>query len=183
MKHSLIRSKETYTSMILKIGDGGQNSTQGIHFDDSRIHHKGANQLDKIGARILSRTPFTVKEVELEYEAPAGSSNEFVVNIKKLFLQHFLFKGVTNEFLVENPTGWVMHPFCFLNPKKAFTMLADSKHSPEIIEQGPNIGCLFYVGRKYPSTFKIVDNFIQKTMHRIKFGGHRSSSILVIKHS
>ena len=143
------------------------------------LHNRAVSEMNKIGKMMVSREKFRVRPVELEYEAPAGSSNEFVVHIKKVNYSHYLFKDVKNEFLVENPTAWVMHPICFLNPKNAYDILAESNFSPEIIEVGLNIGCLFYIGKKYPASLKILDNYIQKILYQIRFGGHKKISVFV----
>jgi len=135
--------------------------------------------MSDVGKKLVARERFRVNSVELDYEPPAGSSNEFWLYIDNINIHHYLFKDVQRKFLVENPTGWVMHPICFLDPKNSFSVLAESSFTPEIIEQGLRIGCLFYIGKKYPETFCILRNFMFNMLYKLKYGGHKHKSILV----
>jgi GMP synthase-like glutamine amidotransferase len=130
-----------------------------------------------MGKFIIPKKKFSVKAVEQKYEPCAGTSNEFFVKIKKLFRQHYLFKGVDNEFLAWNPTAWQIHPISFLNPAKKFTVVADGDFSPQIIELKNFVGCLFNVNKKYPMTMKILENYVKNIVRFVKQTGYQSLKI------
>ena len=98
---------------------------------------------------MLARPKFISKPVEKDYDIIQGVSNEFMVYFKKIYSQHYLFKDIPSEFLVWNPTTWQIHPITFLNPHKQFTILAEGEKSPQIVEVGNIVGCLFNVSKKY----------------------------------
>lgn len=117
------------------------------------------------------------KPVELDYEICAGASNEFLVYFKKIYSQHYLFKKIPSEFLVWNPTAWQIHPISFLNPHKQFRILADGVKSPQIIEVGNIVGCLFNISKRYSETLAILENYIGYIVDYIKKTGYLAKRI------
>jgi len=51
----------------------------------TRIHHKNSAELTTMGKYIMQKKKFKVKAVEQEYEACAGTSNEFFVRYENMF--------------------------------------------------------------------------------------------------
>lgn len=68
-----------------------------------------------------------------------------------------------------NPTGWKPHPFSSKNLEKKFTTMADDPwRTAQVIHLNQTIGTLFPILKKYPEGPKILDNFIQVTMSKLK---------------
>ena len=141
------------------------------------LHHKSSVQLSTYKKYIVPKKTFIVKPVEMDYEPFAGTSNEFAVHISNRFSQHYLFKEVENNFLVWNPTKWMIHPISFINPNKKYTIIAVGDFSPQIVELGNSIGCLFNVSNRYPQTIKILKNYVRHIVSFIKKTGYLAKRI------
>jgi hypothetical protein len=59
-----------------------------------------------------------------------STEDEDICTVKKNFVQHYLFRDVKQEFLVNSKHSWDVHPFNVLNPKKTFVVLAESQKGP-----------------------------------------------------
>jgi GMP synthase-like glutamine amidotransferase len=117
---------------------------------------------------ISSRPKFYSQSVEQDYKPTPSIANEVIVNTKKELVQtEMLVNLKSNNFLAWNPTTWKIHPHSFIDPAKKYKILAESMESPQIIELKNAVGCLFTFENKYPATWTILENFIQKSMNSI----------------
>jgi len=60
------------------------------------------------------------------------SDKDCLVNVRKNFLKHWIFKGVYHEFLAQNINTWDAHHTIITNletVQKAYTVLAEGEHS------------------------------------------------------
>lgn len=72
-----------------------------------------------------------------------------------------MLKGLPTNFLGINPTGWVLHPFTFLNPEKRFEVLAfDDNRKSQIVATKDIVGTLFPMIKKYNDTMQVAQNFL-----------------------
>ena len=143
------------------------------------IHNKQMNEINKFGREMMPRPKFYVDPVKREYDLVISTNNESIVHVDKLNNQHYLFKSVDKNFVISHSKNWMMHPVSFINPNKRFNVLASCDISPQIIEIGDIIGCRFAINRKYKETVKILHNYVQNVMKRIKYEKISKESILV----
>lgn len=143
------------------------------------IHNKYMQESIEFGKHVMPRPRFIINSVKKEYEITIGTSNESIVHLDKKLNQKPLFKGVEPSFLVSHSKGWVIHPITFVNPAKRFEILASSDISPQIINLENTIACLFPVSRKYPNSVKIMHNYLQIILKKVKFENLHKNSVMV----
>lgn len=96
-------------------------------------------------------------------------SDEVLVRIRKLFLQHWAVQNMPSEFLICSTIKWISHPFNFTNPGLQFKIIAESRLGPQIIVfKNENIlACLYNVENRYKETRLCLRNFIRKKIAEI----------------
>ena len=70
-----------------------------------------------------------------------------------------------------------MHPFVKINPKKDFEILADSDKGAEIIQWRETILLKAEFSDKYPNMQKILHNYIQVVIKKLRYEGLASKLI------
>jgi len=102
----------------------------------------------------------------------ANSMYEQITEIKKIYLQHWLLRGLPVQFKILARNKWDPHP---INIKSSviniihsnYKILAESKKGPQIAEHENCICVQFELSPKYPDGMKILENFIEKHLRDI----------------
>jgi hypothetical protein len=91
-----------------------------------------------------------------------SKNKELIIKRRKNYLQHWIFDNTPIQFLTLEKNLWDSHPFKFVNPTKAFTILAEcERNKPQLIHIGKNIfASQFEISDSYPPTVEILKNFI-----------------------
>jgi hypothetical protein len=117
---------------------------------------------------MTTRPKYLSSSNDYEYKATPGIANEVIVFIKKELIQFPMLKNLKfSNFLAWNPNSWKIHPHSFTDPHLKYNILAESQDSPQIIELRNTVGCLFTFENKYPETWTILENFLQKSIDSI----------------
>lgn len=132
----------------------------GIHYE------KAAQEFYTLGKFIVKSPTYRVKSLNSLANLFISKNTESICYLKKSHLSHYLFQQVPFEFLISNKGSWVLHTFSFINNKKNFNILAETKKGPCLLELKNCIVVECEISEKYPCTIQILRNFI---LHHLKF--------------
>jgi len=142
------------------------------------LHYvRAAQAFDSLGKFIIKTPvykPKAMKEITPNYLS--NKHTEDFCYLKKIYMQHWALQGLDFEFVIPAKNTWDIHQFNFVNPNKTFVVLAESKRSPQIIYfDSFCIGTLFNITKRYPQTFKVMENFIITKLKEIKSMGKETA--------
>lgn len=103
-------------------------------------------------------------------ETYKSGPDEQIIVIKKVFLQHWLLKGMKNAFPAKTKNTWDPHPINITNIsaiKRNYTTLAESNRGPQIAEHMSSIVLQFEINPKYPDSIQLLKNFITRKVIEI----------------
>ena len=147
----------------------------GIHYE------KAAQEYYTLGKFIINTPPYRVKSLNSLENIFISKNTEAICYLKKSHLNHYLFQGVPFEFLIPNKSSWIIHTFSFINNKKGFLILADTKKGACIIELKNCIAAECEISEKYHCTIQILRNFILHHLKLIKAFA-RNSELSIINY-
>jgi len=145
----------------------------GIHYE------KAAQEFYTLGKFIINTPPYRVKSLNSLETLFISKNTESICYLKKSHLSHYLFQLIPFEFLISNKSSWVIHTFTFVNSKKAFTVLAETKKGACIIDMKNAIGVECEISDKYPCTILLLRNFILHHLKMIKAFNRNSEDSIV----
>ena len=90
---------------------------------------------------------------------------------------HWIFKECPHEFLAPSKYNWEVHAAVFRDPSWTYRVLGESKKGIKVIEIQNTIGFHFEIDKNYPSTLKMLTNFILKFV-KIGYENGTNESIL-----
>lgn len=112
--------------------------------------------------------PKPLNEKEVLYK---NTSEEIIAKIKKIYIQHWIFKGIKEEFRTKSINRWDPHPINITdikNVKSIYKVLAESVRGPQVAEHNNCISVQFEICPKYPETIQIIKNFISRKLLEIQ---------------
>jgi hypothetical protein len=149
---------------IMNIGLHKLNLTEKFEYRGKFVLSPHKNVSTTISGKNFSKT-----------ERPIYPSNntEIKVEIYKTFLNHWIVKNLSHEFLVNCTSTWFMHNFNLKSRLIQFKILAHSAKGPMIIDFGNCIGLSFHLINKpkYSENLKILENFIMHKVEELEKGG------------
>ena len=98
------------------------------------------------------------------------SDSDVKCDVRKNFTNHWIFKEVFYEFIVENINTWDPHPIQIPNletVQKSYTVLAEGERGPQIAEHFNSICLQFSLKAKHKETIKVLQNFIQTSLSKV----------------
>lgn len=132
----------------------------GIHY------RRAAESFDSIGKYVLKQPVYKPKPMIESPLSYLSKNDEEFCTVKKFYIGHWVFAEMKTEFKIPFKSHWDVHHFNFINELKTFTVLAETKHGPQIIQHAPNcIATQFAISKKYPDTVQIFKNFI---VHKLR---------------
>ncbi|EGR31050.1 hypothetical protein IMG5_118860 [Ichthyophthirius multifiliis] len=135
----------------------------GLHY------RRSAQEFQSIGKFIVKAPVYKANTQHKEkYTLYKSRNDECMCVIKKMYMHHWAFQGMDDEFIIPLKNSWDIHTFSFINPHKHFKVLADSDRGPIVIEMENTLGVLFGIYTKYPNTTQSLINFIWNTLRKIK---------------
>eukprot|EP01017_Pseudomicrothorax_dubius_P028856 TRINITY_DN3459_c0_g3_i2.p1 TRINITY_DN3459_c0_g3~~TRINITY_DN3459_c0_g3_i2.p1 ORF type:complete len:607 (-),score=80.43 TRINITY_DN3459_c0_g3_i2:39-1859(-) len=144
----------------------------GIHY------RKAAETFNSLGRFVIKVPTYRPKPSFGDSNLYISKNTETICSIKKVYIQHWLVKGVDSEFLVPSNNMWDIHPFNFSNPKKVFYVIGEADRGAQIISfHDIVIACLFQINRKYPHTITVLENFLAMKIEDISIG-YKSANVL-----
>jgi len=136
----------------------------GIHFIQAAQGH------DSLGKYVMNTPSYKAKV----FEDRGGSAflsqqDEDFCYTKKLYLQHWAIADLPSEFVIPAKNSWNIHKFNFTNQRKQFSVVAESKKTPQIIIFEPYcVATLFSISKRYALTASILKNFILSKLKEVK---------------
>ena len=174
LSHHMIQKLNPYHYFL----DNATGDLYAFNFDSQEwvpkinvgIHHRrAAEAFDSIGKYVLKQPVYKPKPLVESPITYVSKSDEELCTIKKIHLGHWAFTGMPSDFKIPFNSHWDVHHFNFINSLKTFTVLAETKHGPQIIHLAPNcIATQFTITKKYPDTVQLLKNFIVHKMREIK---------------
>ena len=145
----------------------------GIHYE------KAAQEFYTLGRFIINTPPYRVKSLNSMETVFVSKNTESICYLKKSHLSHYLFSMVPFEFLISNKSSWIIHTFTFINNRKSFTVLAETKKGACIVELKNAVGVESEISEKYTCTIHILRNFILHHLKMIKAFNRNSEESIV----
>eukprot|EP00826_Nyctotherus_ovalis_P031984 TRINITY_DN2579_c0_g1_i6.p1 TRINITY_DN2579_c0_g1~~TRINITY_DN2579_c0_g1_i6.p1 ORF type:complete len:493 (+),score=117.99 TRINITY_DN2579_c0_g1_i6:45-1523(+) len=108
------------------------------------------------------------------YDVYKSNNNEAVCFIRKSYVQHWVFAGLPQKFVVIGKNAWDPHP---VNVTQAglvglnYHTLADNEKGPSVIEHKNTVATLFHIDASHPETVKVLDNFVRHNIGLIQEHG------------
>jgi len=131
------------------------------------LHYQLAAKYNPIGKYIVKAPVYHPTGLDDINQHSIKNDCESVCFLKKHKYGHWVFQDVNTEFIVARKTHWDIHSFGFQDPSKVFTILAESKAGPMILEYPHIIATQFDIQKKYPDTLKILKNFLERNFRAI----------------
>jgi len=133
-----------------------------IPFTNVGLHYqRAANEYNSIGKYVVNAPVYRAKTQTAANEINLIESSETICRLKKHEYHHWLLADINPEFVVATKSRWEVHPFSFLDSGKIFSILAESKTGPMIIEYKNIVGVQFDIQKRYPGTIQVLKNFLQ----------------------
>lgn len=137
-------------------------------FTNVGIHYcRAAHEYNTIGKYVVKAPLYHPKVFNSANQFNFTETSETLCILKKYEYGHWLFENVAPEFVVSWKSRWEIHPFGFPDPSKIFTILAESKVGPMIIEYSHIIATQFDIQKRYPDTLKILKNFLTVKVRKL----------------
>lgn len=133
----------------------------GLHYQ------RAAHEYNTIGKYVVKAPVYHPKSFNSANQFNFTESTETLCILKKHEYGHWLFEDVSPEFVVSWRTHWEVHSFGFPDPSKVFSILAESKVGPMIIEYPHIIGVQFDIQKRYPDSLKILKNFLMVKLRKL----------------
>ena len=152
---------------------------------NSGLHYVQAAQGHESLGKYVINTPSYKAKV---FDDRSGTSflskaDEDFCYTKKLYLQHWAIADLPSEFVIPAKNAWDIHKFNFVNQRKQFSVLAESKRTPQIIMFEPYcVATLFSISKRYSWTVSLIQNFILSKLKELK-GMKKESAIGIEKAS
>ena len=133
----------------------------GLHYE------RAVHEANTIGKYVVKSPVYHPKTSNNAAQYNFDETSQKLCILKKHNYSHWLFEKVSSEFIVPWKRRWDVHSFSFLDPTKVFTILAESKTGPVIIEFHNIVAVQFEITRKYPDTVQIFRNFIGSILKKL----------------
>ena len=140
------------------------NGNTGLH------HTRIAEKFNSLGKYFKKAATYKTNPLDQDM-LYRNKLDEITCSLRKMHLQHWLFKGVKPKFIVENKNAWDPHPINITNilhVEKNYTNLAESERGPQVIEHKNTIAIQFHISHLYPDTIKILHNFVERRLKQIQ---------------
>jgi len=132
----------------------------GLH-NHKTAQESGISHIEKARSAMLKPFKYQSTSVPLDDKVFISKTSESKFRIAKLYSTHWLNSGLgLGEHLVLCGNAWDVHPTNTSDPENYYKILAES-------ERGPMITCLnnavctqFHIHPKYPSSIKVLVNFV-----------------------
>ena len=117
-----------------------------------------AEQYHSMGHLFIKRGSYKSKKRNDQFEFYINKNTERIVNIRKIHMQHWLFKEIASEFKVNCLNTWDAHPINITNllsVRRNYTTLAECTKGPIIVEHRNTVATQFSIDCNYPETIQI----------------------------
>eukprot|EP01022_Parablepharisma_sp_SALTPOND_P016844 TRINITY_DN256_c0_g1_i1.p1 TRINITY_DN256_c0_g1~~TRINITY_DN256_c0_g1_i1.p1 ORF type:complete len:536 (-),score=48.68 TRINITY_DN256_c0_g1_i1:265-1872(-) len=132
------------------------------------LHYtKKSTMLTSISSYLRKQKTYKPKTLPELYQIYRSRNDEALATIKKPYIQHWLFEGIAQQFLVLHETDWEVHPVNVTqvsNVKRNYMTLCDSDKGPVIAEHENSIVMQTCLNKKYPETLKVLSNYVKHTL-------------------
>lgn len=134
------------------------------------LHYKKAAQAyDSIGKFVVNTQVYKAKVFEDNPMSYLSKSDEDFCYTKKMYQQHWAISELPSEFVIPAKNTWDIHKFNFVNGRKTFVVLAESRRCPQIIVfESYCLATLFNITKRFALTVSILKNFITSKLKEIK---------------
>ena len=137
-------------------------------FTNVGLHYcRAAYEYNTIGKYVVKAPVYHPKAFNSANQFNLTETSETLCILKKHEYGHWLFEGISPEFVVAWKTRWEIHPFGFPDPSKIFSILAESKVGPMIIEYSHIVATQFDIQKRYPDTLKLLKNFLHAKVRKL----------------
>ena len=132
----------------------------GLHNHKS-AQESGINHIEKARRAMLKPFKYQSSSVPLDDKVFISKTSEAKFRIAKLYSTHWLNAGLgLGEHLVLCGNAWDVHPTNTSDPENYYKILADNDRGPIIICLNNAVCTQFHIDPKYPSSIKILINFV-----------------------
>ena len=130
------------------------------------IHKKIATENNHKVRNLIFQENQKLKKFKIGDKNPLFEKTEKVIQINPHFLNHWLYKGVKESFVVQEKSNFEMHKFCLKAPELAFSIFGSTNRAPVFIVLNTDkaIGIQFRVNKKYKETVTIFRNFVERSL-------------------
>lgn len=123
--------------------------------------------LSSVSAYLRKQKTYKPKSLPELYQVYRSRNDEVLAYVKKAHVQHWLFEGVSHQYLVLHESAWEVHPINLTQVvyvKRNYGTLCDSDNGPEIAEHENSIAMRCSVNKNYPESLKILGNYVRHTL-------------------